>query len=452
MTLNNRISRCVIACVFALTAASMVSGARVVHAQGDTDYGMIQSLIDAVSRTEIHGFASQGFLWSSNHDYLGANTNKGDWHFNEIGINFSTDLSEKLRVGLQLISRSLGSVGNNAVQLDWAYADYRFRDWLGFRGGKMRVPYGSYNEIRDIDQLRTCIILPQSVYPESLRAFSSGVLGFGVYGDLPFESAGTLSYEVQSGTCTAHNAETGLKQTLAGIAPLYPDMDMNADFIGTFHLTWNTSLDGLRFRGGVAYTSQVAFDAQMIPSFSLVNVGGNLAFVSLLGNQDITPGSSMKIALRDAIVFSLSLEYVYEKTTFIGEFLQQKADLTGTIALNGLPITTVMPADQSYQEGFFLLLSYALTDSLEIGTYYSLYWPYADDRSGAGLAAEGEPDHSAWQHDIALSTRYDIFSFWSVKLEGHYMSGTGDLPSSSNPVNTLQENWFFGAFKTSVMF
>ena len=88
-----------------------------------------------------------------------------------------------------------------------------------------------------------------------------------------------------------------------------------------------------------------------------------------------------------------------------------------------------------------------------MGTYYSMFWPDAEDRKGDRFAGSGDPDYQAWQQHVTLSARYDIFDFWSVKLEGHYINGTGDLPSSAdNPVNTLKEDWFFGAVKTSVMF
>ncbi len=452
MTLNNKMLRSLIACVFALTVVSIASGARVVYAAESEDNSMIQYLIDAVSKIEIHGFASQGFLWSSDHDYLFANTSNGDWHFNEIGLNFSTELNEKLRVGLQLFSRSLGSVGNNAVQLDWAYADYRFRDWLGFRGGKMKNPLWLYNEVRDIDQLRTCIILPQSVYPENSRAFSNGVLGLSVYGEIPFESAGSFSYEAQAGTVTVHKSETAVDQQMAGMGGLYPDLDMNMDQLVIFNLIWDTPFDGLRLAGGAQYIDRMTFSGQLIPTFSLVGLGSDMAFVSVLGNGDVPAGSTLTFSLNPITMFALSIEYVYENATLVTEYRLINIDINPQVSLNGLPTSMTLSTQKIRQEGFYLLLSYALTDSFEIGTYYSLVWPDASDRRGVRLQADGTPVHSAWQHDIALSARYDIFSFWTVKLEGHYLSGTGDLLLSDNPLNNRKEHWFLGAFKTSVMF
>ena len=101
-------------------------------------------------------------------NWLGS-TEDGSYEFNEMGINFSTELTDDLHVGVQFFSRDLGTIGNDDIKVDWAFADYHWKDWLGVRVGKIRIPYGLYNEIRDIDILRLSIILPQSVYSEIAR-------------------------------------------------------------------------------------------------------------------------------------------------------------------------------------------------------------------------------------------------------------------------------------------
>ncbi len=55
----------------------------------------------------IHGFASQGFLQSTDNEFLGETSN-GTFNFNEIGINFAVQLTDELRFGIQLFSRDLG--------------------------------------------------------------------------------------------------------------------------------------------------------------------------------------------------------------------------------------------------------------------------------------------------------------------------------------------------------
>ena len=90
-----------------------------------------------VGDVEIHGFISQGYLWTTDNNYL-ADTEKGSFEFNELGINFSTWLSADLRAGIQLFARDLGTIGNDEITIDWAYADYHWRDWLGLRPERSR--------------------------------------------------------------------------------------------------------------------------------------------------------------------------------------------------------------------------------------------------------------------------------------------------------------------------
>ncbi|MFZ5568837.1 MAG: hypothetical protein ACOZF0_00425 [Thermodesulfobacteriota bacterium] len=154
---------------------------------------------DEMGGVDIHGFISQGYLKSDENNFF-ADTEKGTTQFNEAAINFSTDVTEKLRIGLQLFARDLGNIGNNDVILDWAVADYRWRDWLGLRIGNLKFVNGLYNETRDVDMLRTSIFLPQSVYNESWRESTALIQGAGLYGELPLKAAGSFSYSGQYGT------------------------------------------------------------------------------------------------------------------------------------------------------------------------------------------------------------------------------------------------------------
>src|SRR4051794_10513728 len=72
-----------------------------------------QEAADSPPFVEIHGFVSQGFLVSSQNDYLAA-TKKGSFEMSEVGINFTKELTPDLRIGLQLFARDLGPLGNYA--------------------------------------------------------------------------------------------------------------------------------------------------------------------------------------------------------------------------------------------------------------------------------------------------------------------------------------------------
>src|SRR5258705_10965934 len=135
---------------------ALVSVAARAGAQGD---GQENTLLP-----QIHGFASQGFILSSGNNYL-ARSKSGTFEFSEIGLNFTSQPTDKLRVGVQFFAQKLGPTGDYNAKMDWFYLDYRWKDWLGFRAGRTKLPFGLYNEVNDIDQARVPILLPQSVYP-----------------------------------------------------------------------------------------------------------------------------------------------------------------------------------------------------------------------------------------------------------------------------------------------
>src|SRR5229473_4457007 len=84
-------------------------------------------------KVQVHGFVSQGFVYTSNNNWLTMNTSQGSAAFTDFGVNLSSRINDKLRVGAQLYDRNLGQLGQYHPSLDWAVVDYRFRNWFCFR-------------------------------------------------------------------------------------------------------------------------------------------------------------------------------------------------------------------------------------------------------------------------------------------------------------------------------
>src|SRR5262249_32596893 len=100
---------------------------------------------------DFHGFMQQGFVYSSGNNFLTMGSDAGSVKMTDGGINVSTKVTDKLRVGTQLYVRSIGQFGAGHLELDWAFADYHFRDWLGFRGGKVKTQLGLINDTQDME-------------------------------------------------------------------------------------------------------------------------------------------------------------------------------------------------------------------------------------------------------------------------------------------------------------
>lgn len=87
---------------------------------------------------QVHGWVSQGFVYTSRNNWLTMNTSSGSGAMTDMGLNMSVQIADNFRVGAQVYNRNLGQLGEYHPSLDWAYADYQFRPWLGFRAGKVR--------------------------------------------------------------------------------------------------------------------------------------------------------------------------------------------------------------------------------------------------------------------------------------------------------------------------
>src|SRR5512141_2963582 len=88
-------------------------------------------------KVQVHSFASQGFAISNDNNYLTMNTSRGTFAMTDFGANVSTQITDRFRVGAQIYDRNVGRLGNWRPDLDWAFADYRIKDWFGVRGGKV---------------------------------------------------------------------------------------------------------------------------------------------------------------------------------------------------------------------------------------------------------------------------------------------------------------------------
>src|SRR6476659_1100913 len=149
---------------------------------------------------QVHGFASQGFLYTSDNNWLTTHSSGGSGAFTDFGFNISTFVNDKFRVGAQFYDRNLGNLGEWHPSLDWAVADYRFGSRFGIRGGKVKTRLGLHNDTQDLEFLSPFALLPQSVYPTDLRDATIAHLGGDIYGKVDVgRSFGALSYTLYAG-------------------------------------------------------------------------------------------------------------------------------------------------------------------------------------------------------------------------------------------------------------
>jgi len=363
------------------------------------------NLSESLPQLQLHGFISQGALLTTANDYL-AHSSRGSFEFSEAGLNFTMPVSDRLTLGLQLFARKLGPIGDYKATFDWYYLDYHFRDWLGVRAGRVKLPFGLYNDVSDIDSARTAVLLPQSIYPAQNRDFLLAQTGVEVYGYQRLGSVGALDYRLYAGTIFID-----LKPQ-PGNPIVVRDLDV--PFVVGGRVLWEPPIDGLRLGG----------------SLQMLRLDTNLLAPPVAGPIQYRIPATLLVA---------SAEYVVRELLFAVEYSRWlvKAESSRPDVVPNNPTTT--------SERAYALATYRVYSWLQTGAYYSLFFPNVDRRTG----------RENMQHDVALTFRFDVNPFWLVKIEGHYLHGTAALDPTLNdnqPLSALRPDWALFTVKTTAFF
>ncbi|MEO8096571.1 MAG: hypothetical protein ABI811_02640 [Acidobacteriota bacterium] len=344
---------------------------------------------------EVHAFFSQAFVKSGSNNYLTMQSSRGAFDFTDGGFNVTSRLSDKLRVGIQGYVRNLGNLGNGHVILDWASVDYRFKDYLGVRAGRVKTVVGLYNDTQDLEFLHTWAILPQSVYPLDLRGFSLSHLGGDIYGSISPRGWGSFSYTAYVGR-SPQDPAGGRAYAFTGYGL---DLGKTSGWMSGADLKWNTPLQGLLL--GASFQ-----DLRFHSNSHNVASGGRLA-------------TDTKFT---TVVFSAQysldrLRLDYERSRSLSTTLLDGAHGLG-------PGIVVFPYDQ---RGWYAAAAYRVWTHLELGSYHSRFYPNADRQ----LAFQPyKPAVARHLYDQAMTARFDFKSHWDLKAEQHFMDGFGDPASS----------------------
>jgi hypothetical protein len=370
-------------------------------------HGFAQSLEDL--NIQIHGYATQGFLYTTNNNILTTHSSDGSPAWTEAVLNIGAQPIPKLRIAVQGRYFLLGNFGNS-ITLDWAAADYKADDRFGVRFGKVKTPLGLFNDIQDIDPSYIWSLLPQSIYPISSRNSILAHYGGVAYGTLgEGGKLGKLEYRGWGGErqIGANDGYT-LAQTEAGI--LEPNGIGGATYGVAVH--WRTPFKGL----------MIGASDGKDPRWSAKITTGNGA---LTGTEFIAP-------FNEPNYFAL-----YEKNKVMVAAEYGRLPVNVTLQFTGLPA--------SYEridfQNWYAMASYKLTAKLTAGVY--------DSQQFNRQAPLGPARYSK---DWTISGRYDFSQYLYAKAEEHIIDGTAiGYDADLNP-NGLKPNTKLTILKVGVSF
>jgi hypothetical protein len=356
---------------------------------------------------QVHGYAAQGFVLSSDNNFFGESTD-GSFDYYEAGINAQVQLGPRLLVAAQGAVRDAGISDDGSLRLDYALVDYRLvsdtTTQAGVRAGKVKNALGFYNETRDVVFTRPSILLP-SVYSDnqnqrSLIFTSPGAQVYGamVTGRHEWSLTGTV------------NAERDVRKSDERLL-----IDLSVPFDLRVGDSWNFQLmDSID--GGTWQFAYSHFSGQ----FRLTTA----ADIGLTGRFDVD--LDVFSARHNADRLSITAEYVV-----VGN--------DNLVKLGGTPVLR----DKIEGDSGYLQAEYRLNSRWNLMARIDSFYRDRDDRSGREFAAAnpGADRRSRVSHDFTIGINWRPDEHWGVWAEHHWINGTASLQPLENPPPVRDQRW-----------
>lgn len=360
-----------------------------------------------ISDWQLHGFLSQGYIWTSGNKYFGNSQGLGSLDFTELGLNVLghpwPEHFPNLLISSQGIYRNAGGSDRLGIRLDYAHVDYHIpfgkSSKLGIRLGRVKQPWGLYNETRDIVWTRPGVLLPQSIYLDTLGLRQAGISSDGgtIYGRYAYAehavTAELLVAEVLDNTGGSVRFFTGLANPIG-------TLDGRPIIIGRTGYDWR--------EGRVKLLLSLIDLDRDFRSASATAASGN--------TKTFSPIISAQLNLED---WSFTFEY---------DRIDSRRD---GFTPGGVLI-------QNTSESFYLQAQYRIAPGWSALLRYDNYAANAEDRAGNRASATTQlPRHRFFSEDITFGLRRELARNWLVAMEYHYIDGTALLSTVDNPGLTV---------------
>ncbi|GHC24039.1 hypothetical protein GCM10010082_15590 [Kushneria pakistanensis] len=363
---------------------------------------------DVFDTVQAHGFLSQALIISRHNDFFGPSSkDAGSLQYTEVGANVSMRPSNNLLVSAQVLSRRAGDDNSSyEPRLDYGLLDYQFitgnNRVAGVQIGKLKQPFGIYNQTRDVAFTRPSILLPQSIYFDRTRAPALSSEGVSVYEEehLPF---GILYFQAGVGKA---NTDSNVKHTI-----------------------WNSNVPA-SIDGALSSIGQVVYE----------HGPGNIIAALTIADANIDidgpHGAPDRYSFKPII---MSLQYNHGYWSLTGEYALRHQSFTGgSFDQSVVGESWYLQYTQRFLEDWQWLLRY---DSLVNNR---------DDPKGKKFEADGRgADHSQFARDWTLGLQWNATPDLLLSTEYHHVNGTGWLPRDQDVSDQywgmflLQASWRF---------
>jgi len=367
---------------------------------------------------QVHGFLSQALIITDRNDFFGPSSDgEGSLKFTEIGANFSIRPHENILVAAQVLSRRAGGTGEDASpELDYGLIDYQVQSHQkrtsGIQIGRVKNPFGFYNQTRDVAFTRPSILLPQSIYFDRTRSLALAGDGVSLYHEERLDN-GALRFQAGFGQT---RIEDDVERTL-GLDRFPGSLEPDTSAIGQIRYEHD---------GG-----------KVILALSTANA--NAEYTSPAGG----PGNG-NFQFKPWV---LSFQYNQELWSLTTEYATRRLELEGFDAF---------PDISNTGESWYVQYTRRFLDDWQWLVRYDSLVNDRSDRKGRQFEQSTGgllPAHSQFADDITLGLQWTPHPRVMVSGEYHHVDGTAWLPTQDNPdPSETSRRWNMLLFQLSLRF
>jgi hypothetical protein len=331
------------------------------------------------SQIDLHGFGSWAYRRTNSNDYLGG-TPEGSYRSVNFALNVAAAVQRSLTIHGQIFFAE--DPVSESVDVDYAFAEWRFCDGLKLRVGKMQLPFGIYTEVFDVGTLRPFPSLPQSIYGPT-GFISESAEGIGLRGMFAAGHRWDVQYDVYGAGIDVpeNDSSIALAQGLPPEAREGPgEGELVRDAVGA-RVNLGTPISGLRV-GASAYTGIAILDS-LRPRKTVL--GAHAEYLS--------------------DVWWLRSEFVHEQEAQGGERVN----------------------------GFYIEVARFLTSQWQVAALY--------DRTQVSLAEDPEPVRPSFlkHREVGLGVNYWFTPDFVLKSSYFFVSGNRFTPTASADPSSIDK-------------
>jgi len=367
---------------------------------------------------KVYGFASQGATYTDHHQVFGTSRDVS-LDFREMGLITSVKLLPNLLISAQGLYRDTGASDTQGTRLDFAQADYSVPLFdsslvLGARGGRVKIPFGLYNDTRDVVWTRPSVLLPQSIYFDTLALRQAMIAADGgmLYGRY---THGEHRFGWEFMAAEPQDSTGGATGFLTGI-PNVPGLPKSEG-----------SLGGRPMLLGRAFYEWMGGRGKLM--FSIVDLDRD--FSASPGLSAFYQNGNTKVTYP-----LFSAQYNAEKWSLTAEYGWISSDRSGYSTANTAFIQGLPTWKNNTSENFYVQGEYRFTPEFWAVLRYDVLHLNRDDRGGremSRLSGGLAPAHRFYARDLTAGVRWSFARNFLLASDYHYVNGTAWLNESENP-------------------